>query len=67
MLLTDEFMEAVRDGAEFNLKSPKDGSVRGSVDARSLSSSMFMGLVWGRSVAIPFRQLRAPPAGLTAP
>jgi len=36
VLLTDEFMEAVRDGAEFDLKSPKDGSVRGSVDARSL-------------------------------
>ena len=36
VLITDEFMEAVRDGAEFNLKSPKDGSVRGSVDARSL-------------------------------
>ena len=36
VLLSDEFMEAVRDGAEFDLKSPKDGSVRGSVDARSL-------------------------------
>ncbi|MBN8500276.1 MAG: ribonucleoside-diphosphate reductase subunit alpha [Sphingomonadales bacterium] len=36
VLLSDEFMEAVRDGAEFNLRSPKDGSVRGSVDARSL-------------------------------
>ena len=36
VLLTDEFMEAVRDGAEFELKSPKDGSVRGSVNARSL-------------------------------
>jgi ribonucleoside-diphosphate reductase alpha chain len=36
VLLTDEFMEAVRDGAEFALKSPKDGSVRGKVDARSL-------------------------------
>ncbi|BBB12777.1 ribonucleoside-diphosphate reductase subunit alpha [Sphingopyxis sp. FD7] len=36
VLVTDEFMEAVRDGAEFNLKSPKDGSVRGTVDARSL-------------------------------
>ncbi len=29
-------MEAVRDGAEWELKSPKDGSVRGKVDARSL-------------------------------
>jgi ribonucleoside-diphosphate reductase alpha chain len=29
-------MEAVRDGAEFNLRSPKDQSVRGTVDARSL-------------------------------
>ncbi|MDE2561525.1 MAG: ribonucleoside-diphosphate reductase subunit alpha [Sphingomonadales bacterium] len=36
VLLTDEFMEAVRDGAEFDLKSPKDGSVRATVDARSL-------------------------------
>ncbi|HYX46753.1 MAG TPA: ribonucleoside-diphosphate reductase subunit alpha [Sphingomicrobium sp.] len=36
VLVTDEFMAAVRDGSEFELKSPKDGSVRGSVDARSL-------------------------------
>ncbi|MBA4088605.1 MAG: ribonucleotide-diphosphate reductase subunit alpha [Novosphingobium sp.] len=36
VLLTDEFMEAVRDGAEFHLRSPKDGSVRSTVDARSL-------------------------------
>jgi len=36
VLLTDEFMEAVRDGAAFDLKSPKDDSVRGTVDARSL-------------------------------
>ncbi|MGX5714252.1 ribonucleoside-diphosphate reductase subunit alpha [Sphingopyxis terrae subsp. ummariensis] len=36
VLITDEFMEAVRDGSEFNLRSPKDQSVRGTVDARSL-------------------------------
>ncbi|WP_371741610.1 ribonucleoside-diphosphate reductase subunit alpha [Novosphingobium sp. 9U] len=36
VLLTDEFMAAVRDGAEFALRSPKDGSVRGKVDARAL-------------------------------
>ncbi len=36
VLLTDDFMEAVRDGAEFHLRSPKDGSVRATVDARSL-------------------------------
>ncbi|MEO7654887.1 MAG: ribonucleoside-diphosphate reductase subunit alpha [Sphingomicrobium sp.] len=36
VLITDEFMEAVREGAEFTLKSPKDGSVRATVDARSL-------------------------------
>ena len=36
VLLTDEFMEAVRDGREFHLRSPKDGSVRGTVDARAL-------------------------------
>src|SRR3954470_9600815 len=32
VLITDEFMEAVRDGAEFILRSPKDGSERGKVD-----------------------------------
>src|SRR6476619_4023080 len=36
VLVTDAFMEAVRDGAEWTLQSPKDGSERGSVDARSL-------------------------------
>ena len=36
VLITDEFMEAVRAGAEFILRSPKDGSERGKVDARSL-------------------------------
>jgi ribonucleoside-diphosphate reductase alpha chain len=36
VLLTDEFMVAVRDGTEFNLRSPKDGSVRGQVNARAL-------------------------------
>jgi ribonucleoside-diphosphate reductase alpha chain len=36
VLLTDAFMEAVRDGAEWNLLSPKDQTVRATVDARSL-------------------------------
>jgi ribonucleoside-diphosphate reductase alpha chain len=36
VLITDDFMEAVRDGAEWVLKSPKDGSPRATVDARSL-------------------------------
>ena len=36
VLLTDAFMEAVRDGAEWDLLSPKDGSKRASVDARAL-------------------------------
>ncbi|PAX07809.1 ribonucleoside-diphosphate reductase subunit alpha [Sphingomonas lenta] len=36
VLIPDAFMEAVRDGAEWELKSPKDGSVRGKVDARAL-------------------------------
>ncbi len=36
VLLTDDFMEAVRDGDEFDLRSPKDGSVRATVNARSL-------------------------------
>ena len=36
VLLSDAFMEAVRAGGEWNLLSPKDGSVRATVDARSL-------------------------------
>jgi ribonucleoside-diphosphate reductase alpha chain len=36
VLVSDAFMEAVRAGAEWNLTSPKDGSVRATVDARSL-------------------------------
>src|SRR5215218_4948086 len=36
VLITDEFMEAVRDGAEFTLRSPRDQSERATVDARSL-------------------------------
>jgi ribonucleoside-diphosphate reductase alpha chain len=36
VLITDAFMEAVREGAEWTLRSPKDGSARGSVDARAL-------------------------------
>src|SRR3546814_519057 len=36
VLMTYAFMEAVRDGSEWELKSPKDGSVRAKVDARSL-------------------------------
>ncbi|HEY7006562.1 MAG TPA: ribonucleoside-diphosphate reductase subunit alpha [Sphingomicrobium sp.] len=36
VLVTDEFMQAVRDGSEFTLRSPRDGSERSTVDARSL-------------------------------
>ena len=36
VLITDEFMEAVREGSDFTLRSPKDGSERGKVHARSL-------------------------------
>ncbi|MGI8610667.1 MAG: ribonucleoside-diphosphate reductase subunit alpha, partial [Sphingomicrobium sp.] len=36
VLITDEFMEAVRSGSEFVLRSPRDGSERATVDARSL-------------------------------
>ena len=36
VLLTDAFMEAVRAGDEWVLTSPKDGSARATVDARSL-------------------------------
>jgi len=34
--ITDEFMEAVRDGASFSLKSPKTGEAVKEVDARAL-------------------------------
>jgi len=36
VLIPDAFMEAVRDGAEWVLRSPKDGSERAKVDARAL-------------------------------
>ncbi len=36
VLITDDFMEAVRDGSEWHLRSPKDKSIRATVDARSL-------------------------------
>jgi ribonucleoside-diphosphate reductase alpha chain len=36
VLITDAFMEAVRDGAEWILRSPKDQSERARVDARAL-------------------------------
>jgi ribonucleoside-diphosphate reductase alpha chain len=36
VLITDAFMEAVREGAEWTLRSPKDGSERAKVDARAL-------------------------------
>src|SRR5688500_5220030 len=36
VLVTDEFMEAVREGAEFTLRSPRDGTARATVDARAL-------------------------------
>ncbi len=36
VLVSDAFMEAVRAGEEWELRSPKDGSVRSKVDARSL-------------------------------
>jgi len=36
VLIPDAFMEAVREGGEWQLKSPKDGSVRATVDARAL-------------------------------
>src|SRR5881398_1656315 len=35
VLVTDAFMEAVREGAEFTLRSPRDQSERATVDARS--------------------------------
>ena len=36
VLVTDAFMEAVRNGDEFILRSPRDQTERGKVDARSL-------------------------------
>lgn len=36
VLVTDAFMEAVRNGTEFDLVSPKTGEKRGEVDARAL-------------------------------
>jgi ribonucleoside-diphosphate reductase alpha chain len=36
VLISDAFMEAVREGGEWTLRSPKDGSERAKVDARSL-------------------------------
>jgi len=36
VLVSDAFMDAVRNGADWELKSPKDGSVRATVNARSL-------------------------------
>ena len=36
VLVTDAFMHAVRDGSEWTLQSPKDGSARATVDARAL-------------------------------
>ena len=40
VLITDAFMEAVRDGNEFELVSPKTGEKRGVVDARSLFTKL---------------------------
>ena len=38
--ITDEFMQAVRRGQKFQLRSPNDGSPRGEVDARELFQEM---------------------------
>lgn len=38
--ITDDFMEAVRAGQKYTLRSPKDGSPRGEVDARHLFQEM---------------------------
>jgi ribonucleoside-diphosphate reductase alpha chain len=40
VLITDAFMEAVRDGAPFDLVSPKTGEKRGQVDARALFTKL---------------------------
>lgn len=40
VLVTDKFMEAVRDGTTFDLTSPKTGEKRGHVDARALFTKL---------------------------
>ena len=40
VLITDDFMVAVRDGTTFDLVSPKTGEKRGQVDARSLFTKL---------------------------
>jgi ribonucleoside-diphosphate reductase alpha chain len=40
VLITDAFMEAVRDGTTFDLVSPKTGEKRAQVDARSLFTKL---------------------------
>ena len=40
MLVTDKFMEAVRDGREWDLVSPKTGERRATVDARGLFTKL---------------------------
>ena len=40
VLITDAFMEAVRDGTPFDLVSPKTGEKRGQVDARALFTKL---------------------------
>jgi len=44
--ITDEFMEAVKQGSSFDLRDPKDRSVKDSVDARKL---------WERIIETRFR------------
>ena len=44
--ITDEFMQAVIDNAEFDLRDPKDGAVKESINARKL---------WERILEIRFR------------
>ena len=40
VLITDDFMAAVRDGTTFDLVSPKTGEKRGQVDARNLFTKL---------------------------
>jgi ribonucleoside-diphosphate reductase alpha chain len=40
VLITDKFMEAVRDGTKFDLVSPKTGEKRAEVDARALFTKL---------------------------
>ena len=54
VLVTDAFMEAVRAGEEFDLVSPRDGSVRKTIDARGLFQKLVDLLTVGGQLILGF-------------